>query len=404
MSLQHTRICIITSTFPFGTGESFFGSELDELISSGCEVFIYPMRPRGKARDTVVNPRVHVLNHGITFNFFDFATLFFELTVSEISRQRLTKNRIRFRQIFRESIAGSQANKLRKYVMKYKINHLHAYWGAGAATLAKQTSKNMFSNYSFTVHSWELIEGLNLQSKYLAAKEVRFISKRGLEIFKQIVNFELENAIYIPLGVKTPSENSYKMSKDFSPLKIACIANLVEIKGHRFLIEATKMLLDEGLPIELHIVGIGSQATELENLVAALQLESNVFFHGFIFHTELFRLYRENYFSLVVLPSVKDSTGQEEGVPVALMEAMAYGIPVISTSTGAIHELVNSSSGFLVPPENAHLLAHAIRLFMNLSLEEIGKLSDSCFNTVQHSFNSDKNGRAFAKWVNSLAN
>ena len=403
MSLQHTRVCIITSTFPFGTGESFFEAELDELVSSGNQVFIYPMRPRGRLRDSVEKPGVHVLKHGVTFSFLHFASLFFELTASEISLKGVGKNKIRFRQILRESLAGSQANQLKRNLLRYKINHVHAYWGAGATSLAKQATRDLTCDYSFTVHSWELNEGLNLSTKYLFAKEVRFISKRGLEFFKQIVNFEMENAVHIPLGVKTPSENTYKSVKDLAPLKIACVANLVEIKGHRFLIEAMGLLLDEGLSIELHLIGVGSLSTELGNLVTAHQLNGYIFLDGFIYHNELFRLYRENQFSLVVLPSVIDSTGQEEGVPVALMEAMAYGIPVISTSTGAINELVSPSCGFLVKPGNAQLLADAIKSFMKLNIEEITEMSDSCFDTIQDSFSADKNGKAFAKWINSLA-
>lgn len=403
MSLQNTRVCIITSTFPFGTGESFFEAELDELISSGIEVFLYPMRPRGRLRDNALKPGVHVLKHGIGFSFFHFTSLIFELTASEISLKWASKNKIRFRQILRESMAGSQANQLRRYLSIHNINHVHAYWGAGATSLAKQTTKNLASDYSFTVHSWELNEGLNLNTKSLSAKEVRFISRRGLEVFKQIVNFEIKNAVHIPLGVKTPLENPYKLVKDITPLKIACIANLVEIKGHRFLIEATRLLLNEGLPIELHLIGVGSKSTELGHLVAARQLNDYIFFDGFIYHDELFRLYRENEFSLVVLPSVIDSTGQEEGIPVALMEAMAYGIPVISTSTGAISELVSPSCGFLIPAGNAQLLAEAMKSFMRLNVEEISKMSESCFETVQHSYSADKNGKAFANWINALA-
>mgnify|MGYP000862979628 FL=1 len=60
------------------------------------------------------------------------------------------------------------------------------------------------------------------------------------------------------------------------------------------------------------------------------------------------------------MPSIENKDGEKEGIPVALMEAMAAGVPVISTTTGGIPELLDNGAGILVPPEDSEALANAI--------------------------------------------
>ena len=67
---------------------------------------------------------------------------------------------------------------------------------------------------------------------------------------------------------------------------------------------------------------------------------------------------------MVILPSITTDKGEHEGIPVTLMEAMAYGIPVISTKTGGIPELIGDGSGIMVEEKNAKAIADAIERLM----------------------------------------
>jgi glycosyltransferase involved in cell wall biosynthesis len=97
--------------------------------------------------------------------------------------------------------------------------------------------------------------------------------------------------------------------------------------------------------------------------------------------------------NLFVLPSVVTRSGNAEGIPVALMEAMAAGVPVISTAITGIPELVvDNETGLLVPPRDAEALANAIgRLLDNPELSE--RLREAAFRKVDDEFQLEANAR-----------
>lgn len=94
----------------------------------------------------------------------------------------------------------------------------------------------------------------------------------------------------------------------------------------------------------------------------------------------------------VVLPSLTTDDGEREGIPVALMEAMAYGIPVVSTNTGGIPELLSDGAGLMVREKEAQELAGAIeKLIKDEGLSaEIGKKGRQM---IEKEFNLQKNAR-----------
>lgn len=100
--------------------------------------------------------------------------------------------------------------------------------------------------------------------------------------------------------------------------------------------------------------------TSLRQLTDALGLRDVVRFLGRLDHSELLRLYRENQVDLVCLASLELGLGLHEGIPVALIEAMSYGIPVVATNSGGIGELVGDGAGLLVEPQDVEALADAI--------------------------------------------
>ena len=82
-------------------------------------------------------------------------------------------------------------------------------------------------------------------------------------------------------------------------------------------------------------------------------------FVGQVSHTQILEMYVANQVRAVVVPSIDLGNNLHEGIPVSLMEAMAHGVPVVSTTTGGIPELLADGAGILVPPENPQALADA---------------------------------------------
>jgi len=121
-------------------------------------------------------------------------------------------------------------------------------------------------------------------------------------------------------------------------------------------------MMDRGAGLEVWLAGDGVLRKDLEKDVETRGLSGTVKFLGQLPHPKLMRLYNEEGARIiVVLPSVELGNNQHEGIPVSLIEAMSYGIPVISTTTGGIPELLEGGAGLLVPPGDARALADAIQ-------------------------------------------
>jgi colanic acid/amylovoran biosynthesis glycosyltransferase len=112
--------------------------------------------------------------------------------------------------------------------------------------------------------------------------------------------------------------------------------------------------------VELWIAGEGELRGSIKRQIRDLRLRDRVRLLGQMQHDALLSLYRYSQVDVVVLPSIDLGNGQHEGIPVALMEAMAYAIPVVATETGGIPELVGGGAGLLIQPANPQALAGAL--------------------------------------------
>nr|WP_279232290.1 glycosyltransferase [Thermus albus] len=153
---------------------------------------------------------------------------------------------------------------------------------------------------------------------------------------------------------------SRKISKGYAKgetFVLLCPAAFLPIKGHKYLLEALRLLPEH---VHLWLAGEGPLKSELMSLVQNLGLESRVRFLGYLAHDKLLELYSEGLVDAVVLPSVDLGEGLNEGIPVALIEALAFGYPVVATATGGIPELLAEGAGLLVPDKSPEALAQAI--------------------------------------------
>lgn len=124
------------------------------------------------------------------------------------------------------------------------------------------------------------------------------------------------------------------------PLRLLCVARLIERKGQRHLIEAVKRLADEGVDVILDLVGTGDAEPVQRKLAEDLGVAERVHFVGYVPREEIARHYAAAH--VFVLPSYN------EGMSVATLEAMAVGLPVVVTRTGGTVELVEAGVNGLV--------------------------------------------------------
>lgn len=143
------------------------------------------------------------------------------------------------------------------------------------------------------------------------------------------------------------------------PIRLLSVARMVDKKGLEYALRAIAQLVSTHPALEYHIVGDGPLRAQLETLIAELGIGSHVQLHGWMSQEEL-RVFQERQ-HVFVAPSVTAANGDEEGTPVVLMEALAVGMPVVSTRHSGIPEVVeHGQSGLLVGERDADALAAAL--------------------------------------------
>jgi glycosyltransferase involved in cell wall biosynthesis len=160
------------------------------------------------------------------------------------------------------------------------------------------------------------------------------------------------------LGVAVPASEYER-----DPGLVVSVGSLIEKKGHHVLVDACAILARDGVRFRCEIVGEGWKHAELARRVAAASLEGRVVLRGALPRDETLALLgRAN---VAVLASVPSSSEGEDGIPVALMEAMALATPAVGTALSGIPELIrDGATGLVVPPGDAPALAAALRALL----------------------------------------
>lgn len=156
-------------------------------------------------------------------------------------------------------------------------------------------------------------------------------------------------------------------------IKFIAVGSLFHVKGHDVLIKAFSIVSQKYNNIELHIVGEGYMRNELETIIKTCHLEDLVYLHGKKSKTDIIELLKSS--SCFVHPS------RSENFSVAVLEALAIGLPVIATICGGIRDCINDKNGILVPVESVDELARALdTMCLNLSKYNPQYISNDCYN------------------------
>lgn len=273
------------------------------------------------------------------------------------------------------------------------LNHLHAYWLSGSSTVAFVASQVTGVSWSYSGHSWDIfVENNLIAEKTDAASFGRAISELArIGILRQAKG-SIKPVHVIHLGVAIPDRPT-KTNLDASPasIRLLCPAYLVPVKGHTYLLKALRETVDDGINCSCVFAGDGPLRNSLRREIMELRLERVVAMPGLIPHEELLRQVRSGVYDVVVLASVERGS-EFEGIPVSLMEAMAAGIPCISTRTGAIGELIDDGCGILVNQRDPHAMSAAIKVLALDSLHR-RQLGEKAACRIAKAFDSETSAK-----------
>jgi glycosyltransferase involved in cell wall biosynthesis len=250
------------------------------------------------------------------------------------------------------------------------VGRIHAHFAVELAGAARSLSFLLSIPYSVTVHGEHLFR-TPAGTLWRRLKDADFVitvsefHKRYL--LAKCPQLEADKVAVVFYGIPAPPPIPAR--KEHDRKLIVSVGRLFEVKGHRVLIDALGILDQRHIPFTCKIVGAGLLRNDLEQQISALGIQSSAVLLGALRHTDVQELLAEA--DLFVLACVKDSRGGMDGMPVALMEAMAMALPVVSTRISGIPELVVPGTGVLVTPGSSLELADALQdLLMDDNLRE----------------------------------
>jgi glycosyltransferase involved in cell wall biosynthesis len=363
----------ILGAFP-KVSETFIAGEIAALRRQGIDVTVFSLR-RSKDKGPVqpeaetLLPYTRYLPSG-RLRFVRLA----RAVMTVFSEQPGTAMRCLWWATHR-AMRGNNSGELLRFAQAAYISkslpssaeHLHAHFAHGPATCAAMVSRLSGVPYSFTAHARDIFEyGDNkaVHDKVAAAQSVIAISKHGSDRVIELAGAELaervevvHNGIDLDVFRRRPQEPTGVPT-------ILCVARLVEKKGQDTLLRAIAMLARDGRQVRCELVGDGPEREHLETTADWLGIRELVTFHGALDATDVLSAYRTA--SVFALPCRVDANGDQDGLPVSLVEAMAVGVPVVSTHISGIPELIqDGTSGLLVDPYDARALANAIAVVLD---------------------------------------
>ena len=248
---------------------------------------------------------------------------------------------------------------------KEGVEHVHAHMAHVPASIAMLLAQQLGVPFSFTGHAVDIFSQRTLlRTKLKRAAFCACISEWHHRFYQELLSesgqgeLEPHRLPVVRCGVDV-AEFSPPASRPPGPLRIVTVGRLIEKKGFDLLLHALAKQPADVPEYTCTIMGGGEEAAALESLRDALKLRDKVTFTGAVPNHEVRE--RLQAADLFVLPCRIAKSGDRDGIPVVLMEAMASGVPVIAGDIPSIRELVrHDQSGLLVAPESGTELGNAI--------------------------------------------
>jgi glycosyltransferase involved in cell wall biosynthesis len=207
------------------------------------------------------------------------------------------------------------------------------------------------------------VDPLMLRTKLLMCKNAVTISRYNKRYLTIKYGDQLASKIkVIHCGINLKEFQKVQKEKTDSAVILA-VGQLVERKGFQYLVDACHIMKQRGIDFKCYLVGEGEERNLIQDRVTLHKLENEFILLGRKPQENIRDLLQEA--AVFVLPSIVTDKGEREGIPVALMEAMAMELPVVSTKIVGVPELIEDGiGGLLVEQRNAEQIASALEYLL----------------------------------------
>lgn len=381
--------------------ETFIVNEILELERQGVDVRIYSLRKPddGRFHASLAKVRANVI----------YVPQYPEMEPDRIRQAHLQLQQLRpqsYRKVHEKTRSKGNRYAIKRFLQAgYVANHLlahpvdamHAHFASSATRVANLVHQLTRIPYSFTAHAKDIfhedVAPASLVEKIKAARFVVTVSRYNQAYLERMVAAHEKDhrpadirCLYNGINLKKFKPSS-RIRRD--PTHILGVGRLVEKKGFDVLIRACALLRDQGHRFTCEIIGKGGEEEKLEQLIRRFQLEDQVRLSGPRAQDDVLRAYHQS--AIFALPCVIGSDNNQDGLPTVLLEAMATGMPVVSTKLTGNPEIIDDGvNGFLTEPGHAAGLAEALaRLLDSPELQQ--RMGEAGRQKALTTFNVRKN-------------
>jgi glycosyltransferase involved in cell wall biosynthesis len=235
------------------------------------------------------------------------------------------------------------------------IGHIHAPWADGPATAAWVASGLSGIPFSFCAHAQDIYppDGALLE-KLTAAAFIRTENRSNLRYLSGLFPQTAGKMVNIYPGA--PMTKAQRQVPASPPFRLLAVGRFVRKKGFSLLLEACRLLAEQGVDFQLTLAGDGPERPQLVKLVGEYDLAARVELPGFVAHRQVSQLMQQAH--LFIMPSLVAPSGDRDGIPTVILEALLHEVPVVATEVSGIPEVViPGETGWLTPPEDPQALA-----------------------------------------------
>jgi colanic acid/amylovoran biosynthesis glycosyltransferase len=365
------KILIFTNSFPYGISEQFLLDEVDSL-SAAFEITIQPLFSSEKEIFQKFKRPVTVLAplfpHSLKAKFKLIVSGIFNTAPIGSSASEFISNKVYLTAgrlnlwlvatlILRMALSSLKKRDIFLRIKEFDI--LYFYWGDKSSCLVPSIRKHFSKNILVRFHGSDLYG--TVRESYIPYQDrlpgsidmAVFISDHGNNYFrKKYPQIKFKSRTF-RLGVR---DNGISHPSKDNILRIVTSSNLIPLKRLDLLIESLHHI---HVPLIWNHFGDGPERSRLLNMVTTLPTNIKVEFWGHIPHENLVDFFVNNPVDLFI------NVSSSEGVPVAIMEALSFGVPVIATNAGGTGEIINVDCGTLLPVELS--VAHLVSAIQDLN-------------------------------------